>query len=55
MTRASRAEQRHAPDALAQGLTDWIRGEDTEQTDAAASLLAEWIIRSLDRLTQKRR
>lgn len=42
---AAREEQRTSPSAYADGLTDWLRGEDSAEAEAARLNLAETLIR----------
>jgi hypothetical protein len=48
--RAFREEQRRKPAELAEGLRKWLRGKDTDETEAASSIAAEALIRWLDKL-----
>jgi hypothetical protein len=41
---------RRRPTPLADGLTSWLRGEDSLDAEAASTLVAEWLARSLAKL-----
>lgn len=53
MIGACREEQRRAPGALADGLRAWMRDKESPQGEAAGMLLAEGLIRWLDKLERK--
>ena len=44
MIRAALDVQRVSPDALADGITSWMRGDDSHETDAASIVVAETIL-----------
>ena len=51
--RESREEQAGSPDLLARGLMTLFRGENTPEAHASASIVAEYVIRSIGKLKQK--
>jgi hypothetical protein len=46
----AREWMRRRPAALASGLTEWLRGEDTIEAEAASEMFGELVARAVDYL-----